>query len=158
LATLQLPPQFQQELDASTADVGPFGTATHFLENGGVSSVPIPPVTPADARLATQAFIPDKVTPYSINYTLEYQREIAKDFGVTFRYLGTRGVKLNAQVRLNGGISPFAAVGGSLPTYLDSSQVPNIRVRDTMLTLNTLRNAITTGLGAAGDQFQPTVT
>jgi hypothetical protein len=78
LATLQLPPQFAQELDASTANGGPFGTDSNFLQNGGISSVPIPPVTPADARIATQAFIPDKVSPYSINFTLEYQRELAR--------------------------------------------------------------------------------
>jgi hypothetical protein len=67
-------------------------------------------------------------------------------------------VKLNTQVRLNGGVPPFERVGGSLPTYLSASQIPDQRTLDSMLTLDTLRDNITTGLGAAGDQFQPTVT
>jgi hypothetical protein len=158
LATLQLPPQFQQELNVATGDGGPFGSASSFLQNGGLGNIPIPPLTVADARIATQAFIPDKITPYSINYTLEYQREIAKDYAINVRYLGTRGVKLNTQVRLNGGVPPFAIVGGSLPTYLSSSQVPDIRSRDSMLTLDDLQAAVGLGLGALGDQFPPTVT
>lgn len=151
LATLQLPPQFQQELDASAGNGGPFGTNTAFLQNGGITNTPIPPNTTADARAATGAFIPDHVSPYSMSYTLDYQREFAKNWSVDLRYLGTRGVKLITQVRLNDAMPPFAQFGGqSLPTYLNASQVPSQRVLDSMLTLDDLNNAAIPSLGQFG--------
>lgn len=149
LATLQLPPQFQQELDASSADGGVFGTASNFLQNGGLGNSPIPPNTVADARAGTQAFIPDKVTPYTISYTLDYQRQFAKNWSLELRYLGTRGVKLNTQIRLNGGVSPLNSLGG-LPTYLNASDVPTLKQRDGMKTLNDLTAARVRALGNFG--------
>ncbi len=137
LATLQLPPQFQQELDASSGNGGPFGTNSGFLQNGGLGNTPIPPNTPEDARAGTQAFIPDKITPYTISYTLDYQRQFAKDWSIELRYLGTRGVKLNTQIRLNGAASPLDTQSG-LPTYLSPSQVPSLKERDNLKTLNQL--------------------
>lgn len=138
LATLQLPPQFQQELDASAANGGVFGTANNFLQNGGLGNSPIPPNTVADARAATQAFVPDKITPYSMSFTLDYQRQFAKDWSLGLRYLGTRGVKLNTQVRLNAGSPLSNPASKSLPTYFSASQVPSLKQRDSMLTLDDL--------------------
>ncbi|MBX7222079.1 MAG: TonB-dependent receptor [Blastocatellia bacterium] len=155
LGTLQLPPQFQQEIDASAADGGVYGTAKNFLQNGGIGNTPLPPNTVADARGATSSFIPDRVLPYTMSWSLELQRQLNKDFGLTVRYLGTRGVKQIAQVRLNGGIVPFQAAGFSLPTYLNASQVPDLKTRDGMHTLNELQAFQRTNLG---DEFQGTVT
>lgn len=155
LGTLQLPPQFQQEIDGNSSEGGVFGTSRNFLQNGGIGNIPIPPVTTADARAATSSFIPDRVLPYTMSWSLELQRQLSRDFGLTVRYLSTRGVKQIAQIRLNGGIPPFAAAGFSLPTYLNASQVPDARTRDNMPTLNQLQAFQRTLLG---DDFQGTVT
>src|SRR5207244_2340168 len=39
LSLLQLPALLQSEINAATADGGPFGTAASFLQNGGLSAV-----------------------------------------------------------------------------------------------------------------------
>lgn len=90
-----------------------------------------------------------------MSWSLDYQRQLFKDWSVTVRYLGTRGVKQIAQVRLNGGVVPFAAAGFSLPTYLNASQVPDLKTRDGMHTLNQLQAFQRTNLG---NDFQGTVT
>ncbi|HNG92217.1 MAG TPA: TonB-dependent receptor [Acidobacteriota bacterium] len=150
LGTLQLPPQFQQELSSAGGEGGPYGTSTNFLQNGGLGNTPIPPTTPADARAATQAFIPDKVLPYTMSWSLSYQRQLSNDWGVELRYLGTRGVKQFAQIRSNGGNVPFAIAGFSLPTYLNASQVPDANTRDTMPTLDQLLASSVYGTGVGG--------
>jgi hypothetical protein len=163
LPLLQLPPQFQQELSVDFGDGGPFGTPTNFLQNGGLGNTPIPPTTAADARGATGGLILDHVSPYTMSYTLDYQRQLGQSWSVDIRYLGTRAVKQFVQVRSNGGIPPFAAAGFSLPTYLSASQVPDIRTRDRMPTLDDLVNfsIFGTGIGGLGPQafeFSPFVT
>lgn len=94
LYILSLPPQFNQ-----TTDVGP--GVQNFLGSGGIQSAPAPITSPDDARAVTSAFIPDQQVPYSITYTLSYQREFLKDWGMELRYLGTRGVHLLTQNRIN---------------------------------------------------------
>jgi hypothetical protein len=162
LATLQLPPQFQQELDAAAGNGGAFGTNTGFLQNGGLGNTPVPPTTTADARAVTSTFIPDKVTPYVVSYTLGYQRQLGKDYSVEFRYLGTEGVKLNGQVRLNAPnpAGVLAAIGGhGLPIYTDPSQVPSVSARDGMLTLGDIQNVAINSLPLGNfGFFTPTVT
>lgn len=99
LYLLQLPPQFQQELDSATAGVG-----APFLQNGGVPPTPIPPTNVADARAATGSFINDATEPYIMSWTLSYQRSLSPSTAIEFRYLGTRGRHLPIQTRLNGGV------------------------------------------------------
>jgi hypothetical protein len=154
LPLLQLPPQFQQELSSDFGEGGPFGTSTNFLQNGGLGNTPIPPTTAADARGATAGIILDHISPYTVSYTLDYQRQIGSKWSVDVRYLGTHGVKQFTQVRINCCVPPFKVAGGGLPTYLNASQVPNLATRDTMRTLNQLQALIGNGLpGPAGDQF-----
>jgi hypothetical protein len=95
LYILSLPPEFNQ-----TNDVG--AGVPNFLANGGIK--PILKPTGNDvlgARAATSAWIPDQQVPYSLTYTMSVQREFGKDWGVELRYLGTRGVHLLTQNRLN---------------------------------------------------------
>ncbi len=162
LGTLQLPPQFQQELSSAAGEGGPFGTATNFLANGGLGNTPIPPVTPADARAATSSFISDRILPYTMTWSLSYQRQLHRDWSVELRYLGTRNVKQIAQIRLNGGAVPFGIAGFSLPTYLNASQVPDRNTLDSMPTLDDLFAFSFYGTGIGGlrnaDFQQPTVT
>src|SRR4029079_4137524 len=94
LYMLSLPPQFNQ-----TFDVGP--GVRNFLANGGILPVLNPVTDPAEARAATASWIPDQQVPYSLTYTLSYQREFLKNWGLELRYLGTRGIHLLTQNRIN---------------------------------------------------------
>ena len=114
LGILSLPPQF-----STTADVDLSSDATGFLAGGGL----LPPtgganLSPADARSLTSAFVPDQKRPYSVNWTFGVQKVLWNDYTVEVRYLGTRGVNLPAQIRLNAGtvVTPT----NSLPTYLSA--------------------------------------
>jgi Carboxypeptidase regulatory-like domain len=95
LYILSLPPQFNQTIDV---DPG----VPNFLANGGILPV-LQSVTTsvADARAATSAWIPDQQVPYSLTYTLSVQREFGQNWGMELRYLGTRGVHLLTQNRIN---------------------------------------------------------
>ena len=95
LYILSLPPEFNQ-----TNDVG--AGVPNFLANGGIK--PILQPTGSDvlaARAATSAWIPDQQVPYSLTYTMSIQREFGNDWGMELRYLGTRGVHLLTQNRIN---------------------------------------------------------
>lgn len=140
LTLLQLPPQLQQELDLDTACTiapTPAYCATldrsglddrggrGFVAGGGIRPIPIPPVTQADARAATQGIILKNTAPTTYTWTLSVQRELAPDLAVETRYVGTRGLKLFVQRRLNArrGIED---IGQSLPTFFSRSEVPAV--------------------------------
>src|SRR5262249_12645170 len=124
LPLLSLPPQLQQEIDASSGSGGPFGTDTHFLENGGIPTGVVPPEFFTDrdlARAFTQGLILDQQTPYTVAWSLAFQREFKTNWSVELRYLGTRGVHLCVQSRLNGGFPPQF----HLPTFFSASEIPS---------------------------------
>jgi hypothetical protein len=113
LYILALPPQAQQTVDVT----GPPHTP-NFLANGGIPNVLIPAGNDAAAaRAATSAFIPDQEVPYSLTWTGSLQRQFGEDWAVEFRYLGTRGIHLLTQNRINRQATVSEALG-FLPTYL----------------------------------------
>jgi outer membrane receptor protein involved in Fe transport len=124
LVLLQLPPQLQSEIDASSGSGGIFGSNTNFLRSGGIPQGgaidPLLFTDPASARALTQAIILDTQTPYTMSWSLAYQREFLKNWSVETRYLATRGVHLFVQSRLNGGVPPRF----NLPTFLNASEIP----------------------------------
>src|SRR6185436_17781845 len=103
LYILSLPPQFNQTIDVGTNFPGTPLVTPNFLANGGIPPNVLPGATtdPAAARAATSAFIPDQQVPYSISYGLTYQREFHRNYSLELRYLGTRGVHLPTQNRIN---------------------------------------------------------
>lgn len=111
LYILALPPQANQTIDAD-----PY--VPNFLANGGIRDIPqASNPTPAELRAVTSAYIPDQEVPYSITYTASFQRQFAKNYSVEVRYLGTRGIHLLTQNRIN--IQPKASPElGGLPTFL----------------------------------------
>ncbi|MGH9942558.1 MAG: TonB-dependent receptor domain-containing protein, partial [Pyrinomonadaceae bacterium] len=111
LTVLSQAPQVQAELNLGSSGIDP---ARPFLENGGLPSTLPPANTPATARRITQSRIPDQTNPYSLAWTLSYQRELTPTMAVEFRYLGTRGRRLPIQVQLNAGIAPANL---NLPTF-----------------------------------------
>jgi hypothetical protein len=115
LYILALPPQANQ-----TADTGATPFTPNFLANGGIPNNPITGITdPAIARSVTSAFIPDQEVPYSITYTLSIQRQFLRDWSLEMRYLGTRGVNLLTQNRINIQARATQATG-SLPTFMSA--------------------------------------
>jgi hypothetical protein len=120
LGILSNPPQAQQTIDvAGTGTSNPCCPATGFLASGGINNVLSLPTTPEGLRGVTGSFIPDQLVPYSLTYTGSFQREIRRDWSVEVRYLGTRGVHLITQNRLNrqAKVSPEDGRPG-LPTFL----------------------------------------
>jgi hypothetical protein len=129
LASLQLPPQLQTEQNptitcASATPPAWCATGTGFLAGGGLLQINVPPVTQADARASTGSLIVDQVAPKTYTWTLSMQREFAQDYVLELRYLGTRGLNLPLQVRLNA-ISVFERHPElALPTYFSNTAVP----------------------------------
>ena len=114
LYILSNPPQLQQTNDVDTT-VPP---TPNFLANGGLPDTPVAITDAATARQQTGAFIPDQEVPYALTWTLSYQRQIASDWSFEARYVGTRGVHLLTQNRLNrqAKVAPEDGRAG-LPTF-----------------------------------------
>jgi len=93
--------------------------ANGFLTGGGLPSTSPTFSTQAAAAARTSAFVPvDQKSPKSIDWTLGVQHEFLKDFTVEIRYVGTRGIHLPAQIRLNK--QPLTNNTVFLPTYLQA--------------------------------------
>jgi hypothetical protein len=121
LGILSLPPELQQ-----TCDVGPTQTANcfwkdaGFLANGGLPSIaPGPFSNAADARASTGAFTPNQALPYTVTWNLGFQHVFNKNYTLEVRYVGTHGVHLPVQDRLN--ISSPVTAAQHLPTYMNQS-------------------------------------
>ncbi|MBI4468161.1 MAG: TonB-dependent receptor [Acidobacteria bacterium] len=131
LPLLSLPPQLQTEQNPDLSCAGAnrpawCATGVGFLAGGGLLQVNVPPTTQAAARSATQGIILDQHQPKTMTWTLSYQREIASNWQVEFRYLGTRGLNLPIQTRENI-INVFETNPNLvLPTYFSASQVPAV--------------------------------
>jgi len=98
---LSSPPQFQQTIDCPSPDTR-CAPDTSFLTGGGIANkVGATGNDAAAARQVTTSWIPDQKVPYSITYTGSIQRQFMKDWSLELRYLGTRGVHLLTQNRIN---------------------------------------------------------
>jgi hypothetical protein len=117
------PPQI-----GSTADVDlskgtrPF-LATGGLPGGGGTGITILPQAQAIAE--TAAWIPPHTKwPYSINWNFGIQHAFGKSYTAEVRYVGTRGIHLDVQSRINRqslvSNTPETATTGFLPTYLQA--------------------------------------
>ncbi len=111
-------------------------TTTNFLAQGGIRPDQRPDDLPQDvARAFTSSFIPDQILPQSIQWNIGVSRVWRNDYTFEARYLGTRGVHLFVQNRINqiARVTPER----SLPTFL---QRPSQAELDRLtLTLNQLR-------------------
>ncbi len=117
LYILSSPPQAQQTIDVDTE-----GSRTNFLAGGGIPPTVTGGLTdPATARSVTGSFIPDQQVPYSLTWTGSIQRQFLKDWSVEVRYLGTRGIHLLTQNRINrqAKVAPEDGRFG-LPTFLSA--------------------------------------
>lgn len=127
LGTTTLPPQLSTTLDEN--GLAGFG----FLANGGIrpgSSVTVP--EGAAARAVTSGYIPNQQRPEAYNWNVGIQHEFGSGYVFESRYVGTRGLYLPMQVRLN--VQPVVNASNALPLYLS---LPG------QATLNALPNTLT---------------
>ena len=117
LGLLSVPPQL-----GGTQDVDLSSGAPNFLASGGLPPgtgsglVTFPTV--ADQRAATASFVPDQKLPYSIQWNLGVQQTFLKDYALEVRYVGTRGIHLPVQQRMN--ILPPVNASNALPLFLSA--------------------------------------
>jgi hypothetical protein len=118
---LSSPPQLQQTRDCPDPTKS-FCHETGFLAAGGIPGGAAPTGTAAEARAATTSFIPDQEVPYSLTWTASYQRQFMNDWAVELRYVGTRGIHLITQNRINvlPKVSPEFGLTG-LPTFIGNA-------------------------------------
>ncbi len=118
LGILSLPPQVQQTCDTTapgTPQICPY-SYSNFLGAGGLPNTPAPITDPATARALTGAYIPNQTMPYSETWTAGVQHIFANKYTLELRYLGTRGIHLPVQTRLN--VTSPVTASSNLPTYL----------------------------------------
>ncbi len=127
--SISLPPQLQSELNTGSACTAltptpSWCTSGGFLAGGGLPQVYVPPADQATARALTSAHLPiDTKLPKVLNWSLGVQHELYRNSMIEVRYVGTRGLELPVQNRLNF-ISYFDAGGAPLPTYLNGASIP----------------------------------
>lgn len=113
LGLLSAPPQVSQTCDAYPGDQSGMTAGCYwsdpslgqggFLAHGGLPySATIPPITDAAyARAVTASWIPNQKLPYSESWSLGVQHIFANKYTLEVRYVGTRGIHLPVQQRLN---------------------------------------------------------
>jgi hypothetical protein len=123
IGILGVPPQVGSTADVPSLSVG----TTPFLAAGGLrgGGTGITILSKADAIGATSTWIPPQTKwPYSINWNFGIQHAFGKSYTAEVRYVGTRGVHLDVQSRINRQslVSNTAetATTGFLPTYLQA--------------------------------------
>jgi hypothetical protein len=99
LGILSAAPQYQ-----ITEDVGNIGQpaigSPNFLAHGGLAANSTF-ATIAQQRASTTSYVPDQKLPYAENFSLGIERTFAQNYTFEVRYLGTHGVSLPTQNRLN---------------------------------------------------------
>ncbi len=128
--SISLPPQLQTEQNpdltctlagAPAWCANPNGQG--FLAGGGLLQVNVPCTTQADCRASSSSTILPIVEPKILTWSLGVQHQIGANSSIEVRYLGTRGLELPIQARLNTQTG-FAAGLGALPTYLSTADIP----------------------------------
>jgi Carboxypeptidase regulatory-like domain len=145
LYILSLPPQAQQTIDVTGPPYAP-----NFLANGGIRNILVPAGTNvAAARAATSSFMPDQDVPYSYTWTGSFQRQIGQNWSVELRYLGTKGLHLLTQNRINRQATSSPAIGG-LPTFLQRPSQAQLDSLSLTLTQILARPSFVPAYAAAG--------
>jgi hypothetical protein len=132
LGTLSKPVQLENTLSLDPSDEIP-----NFLANGGIRPDQRPEsFDEATARAFTSTYIPDQRLPYSIQWSVGVERVFGENYTATARYLGTRGLRLFTQDRIN--VRARVTADRHLPTYL--SQPSQAELDALPLTLADLRS------------------
>ena len=150
LGLLALPPQLGSTIDC--APVGTFNCPDPFLAGGGIPKGPggfIDYPTIADQRAATASYVDvNQKSPKSIDWTLGIQHTFGSDYTVEARYVGTRGIHLPTQNRLNAQNAINSSI--NLPTYVTA---PDQATLDALP--HTLEGILDGDYGISGDTLVP---
>jgi hypothetical protein len=144
-------PQFQQTRDCPDPSQPVLCPAAGFLAGGGLPGTPVAIASAADARAVTGSFIPDQKVPYALTWTGSYQRQFKKDWSVELRYVGTRGVHLITQNRINvqAKVAPELGLSG-LPTFLSAPTQAQLDAMTLTLATINARPRLVPAFSAAG--------
>lgn len=100
IGILAVPPQIGATNDVPDLNTPTPGFFAGGALSGGGSGVTIYPED--EARRRTSSWIPPQtMLPYSINWNFGVQHTFGKDFTAEVRYVGTRGIHLDVQDRIN---------------------------------------------------------
>ena len=114
IGILSLPPQLSGTIDTPFSPDIP-----NYLANGGILPGAGGVRTFASVHAQQQAtgnhIVVDQLSPKSMQWTLGVQHVFHKDYTVEVRYVGTRGIHLNTQERINR--QPKTTATMALPTY-----------------------------------------
>lgn len=103
----------------------------------------------AAQQAATSAYVPNQKLPYAETYSLSIQRLIGSDYTAEVRYVGTRGIHLTTQTRLN--IQSPVDATHFLPTYTSQpSQAQLDSLTNTVANIRAARPALIPAFAAAG--------
>jgi len=156
IGVLSRPPQI-----GSTVDCPLTCTPNAFLANGGIPFQNLSGITVLDqatARFNSSAFLPENVKyPYSESWNLGIQRTFASNYTAEVRYVGSRGVDLNVQNRLN--IQNIVTPTNFLPTFVGGctaacQALQNATTQPGQVTLNGTNGTLDNQLNN-GDFFVP---
>ncbi|HEX8144572.1 MAG TPA: VIT domain-containing protein [Pyrinomonadaceae bacterium] len=125
------PPQLRQSLALPSLTA----RTPNFIAGGGLTNLLLPTGDAAAARRATSSFVPDQEVPYSLLWALSIQRQFLTDWSLELRYLGTRGLHLLTQNRINR--IGKVGIGGrtGLPTFFNAPTQAQIDALRAQLTL-----------------------
>ena len=141
IGILNLPPQLSTTVDVTDTAAG----QPNFIKNGGIlPNVQVSnELTQEDARANTSAYVGKQKIPYSIQWNFGVQHVFANNYTLEVRYLGTRGLHLDVQQRLN--VQPRISATSSLPTFLNApSQATLDALPLTLATIQTRSNILPT--------------
>jgi hypothetical protein len=147
LYILSNPPQLQQTNDVDTT----LPPTNNFLGNGGLPDTPVAITDPVVARQNTGSFIPDQEVPYSLTWTTSFQRQFGTDWSFEARYVGTRGVHLLSQNRINrqAKVAPEDGRPG-LPTFFTAPSQATLNALPLTLDQINARSSFVPRYAAAG--------
>ncbi|HYL37885.1 MAG TPA: carboxypeptidase regulatory-like domain-containing protein [Bryobacteraceae bacterium] len=105
------PPYYQ-----TTQDVNLNANTPNFLKNGALPGIsPGLPSDPRAARAIIGSYTFGDIRPYGLTWTMGVQRLLGKDYTLEARYVGTKGVHLWNQTRLN--IASRVNASNYIPTF-----------------------------------------
>jgi hypothetical protein len=140
LGTLAAAPQYQITEDVQVAGV------PGFLAGGGLpANVTIPNL--ATQRALTSAYVPDQKLPYAENWSLGIERTFAQNYTAEVRYVGTRGIQLPSQNRLNR--QSIVSATNNLPLFFTPNSVSSASA-PTLATVNANGTSFVPAYTAAG--------
>lgn len=136
IGILSLPPQLSGTIDTPF----PPPDIPNYLANGGIPPsagglVTFPDIATQRAATSNQVVV-NQLDPKSITWTLGVQHQFHKDYTVEVRYVGTRGIHLNTQERLNR--QPKTTSTMFLPTF---TQLPTQAALDALTVTRAQINA-----------------